>query len=76
MECYIEMYNKSNPKADFVQFYFKKKEFNFNDYVIDEDVFNEIVKSVSKRHKLSKLKRNILKRTLHFGCSPKFNYKK
>ena len=79
LECYRQLFAASTPPADFDELVenatlnqFGQKEIPFMDYEIDEDKFIEIVDSILKKSRISKWKRDIIKRTVLLGCSPKF----
>jgi hypothetical protein len=77
-DCYREMYANADPKADF-DVLVEKAETNelgqkvipFNDYLIDRDVFQEILDRHRKKIKPTYL-RKAFRIAIVLGCSPKF----
>jgi hypothetical protein len=80
LNTYKELYLQSTPSADFDELMktcSKNKlgqiEIPYNDYEIEEELFNKILVKNSKG--LSKFHKQILKTTVVLGCSPKFKNK-
>lgn len=77
MDCYREIYKKSEPPADFDELVANatideqgRKHIPFRDYYIDIDVMDELILSVAKKYKLKKYERTMLKTSVYLGCSP------
>lgn len=82
MECYIELFKHSTPSADFEQLVENadinecgQKVIDFMSYEIDEELYDSIVESMIKKHKLKGYKIQQFKNTIALGCSPKFKAK-
>jgi hypothetical protein len=80
MGIYKDAFKKAAPSADFEELMriSPKNEkgeivIPYNDYIIDEEVFEEIVDKRLKKHKITekRYKQNI-KMIVYLGCSPKF----
>jgi hypothetical protein len=76
---YSELYANSTPYADFQKLIdtaelndLGQKIIHFNDYEIDEDLYDTIVKRHLKDCKLSKWRKEAISRGILLGCSPKF----
>ena len=80
MHCYRELYANATPPASFDELLKNattygqgQKVIPYNDYEIEEDLFEKIVKDTIKIYKINK---SFLKQSFRFtimmGCSPKF----
>ena len=79
LTCYQELYANSEPKADFNELMdkasineFGQKVIDYMAYEIDENLFEEIIQGVFKKYKLNKHNKELFKRSIYLGCSPKF----
>ena len=79
MHCYRELFANATPPVSFDKLIedaelneIGQKVIPFNDYEIEESLFNEIVEDTIKIYKIKKDIRQAFKNTLLFGCSPKF----
>jgi hypothetical protein len=79
MTCYIELYKQSTPSADFQELMDNatindrgQKEIPFNDYEIEEKLFDSVIDSVIKKYKFKNWEARGLKNSILLGCSPKF----
>lgn len=77
--CYIQIYNNSEPKADFNVLLneatideFGRKVIDFNSYEIDEAIFNDIVNKIIKEYNFVGYKKKQFYNTILLGCSPRF----
>lgn len=77
MECYRELFEKSEPPADFDELVANatineqgQKVIPFNDHEIDHDLLLEIIDKHSKKLR-TKWKRQVFKSSILLGCSPK-----
>ena len=75
--CYVEIYSKSSPSADFNELLekapnnlFGQKVIDFNSYEVKETTFNEIVDNICKIYKLTKKEKEYVLRNLLFGAIP------
>ena len=82
LECYRQLFKASTPSADFDNLVenatlnqFGQKEIPFMDYEIDEDEFIQIVDSILKKSRISSWRKELIKRSVLLGCSPKFKQK-
>ena len=78
-DIYRDLYKYSTPKADFDELVEKatineygQKDIGFMNYEIPESLFNEIVEKHTKGRRLTKIKQQMIRNTILFGCSPKF----
>lgn len=78
-ECYIELFAKSTPSADFEKLVenatineIGMKEIPFMDHEISEESFKEIMQNTLKKYKIPKWKKEVINRSVLLGCSPKF----
>jgi hypothetical protein len=78
-DCYRELFANSTPQGDFDQLVENakindngQKEIPFDDYEIDEDRFQEIIKSTLAKHKVPKSLHRSFSIAIHLGCSPRF----
>ena len=80
MHCYRELYANSTPTASFDELLENattneqgQKVIPYNDYEIEEDLFDEIVEDTIKVYKIKhKILKTSFRNTMLFGCSPKF----
>ena len=79
MHCYRELYSNATPPASFDELLENattneqgQKVIPYNDYEIEEDLFEEIVKDAIKYYKIKKSIRVPFRNTILLGCSPKF----
>ena len=77
MDCYRELFEKSDPPADFDELVANatineqgQKVIPFNDHEIDHDLLLEIIDKHSKKLR-TKWKRQVFKSSILLGCSPK-----
>ena len=77
MDCYRELFAKSNPVGDFDKLLAEatinqrgEKEIPFNDYEIDDTLFREIIDKYANQI-YPKWKRMRFRNTIFLGCSPK-----
>ena len=78
-DCYRELFANSTPKGDFDHM-FENAEINemgqkvipFDDYEIEEQLFQQIIQDIIKKHKIPKYLRQRFSVTIHLGCSPRF----
>lgn len=75
--CYIEIYNKSIPSANFIDLFnnaptdfFGRKKIEFNKYEIKSTTFQEIVDKICKTYKATKAERNKVFVELYLGATP------
>lgn len=76
---YTELYAVSEPSVSW-NYLLESAELNeqglkiipYNDYLIDQEVYEEIVKRHLKESKLPKWRREAVSRGILLGCSPKF----
>ena len=78
-DCYRQLFANSNPKGDFDALVESadvnergQKEIPFNDYEIDEAIFQQIIQDTLKKHKVPKSLHRSFSIAIHLGCSPKF----
>ena len=79
MECYVELYKHSTPKADFNKL-MKDAKLNdrgqkiipFMDYEIDEKKYTEILEKTIKKYKLNSFTKRQFEVTVALGVSPTF----
>ncbi len=81
LECYQQMYEQATPKADFKQLLEDAtegshgKEIPFNDYVLDRDIQERIVRDVAKKYKFTGSETSRLSVSVMLGVSPRFTAK-
>lgn len=76
---YTELYAVSEPSVSW-NYLLESAELNeqgqkiipYNDYQIDESLYNEIVNRHLKESKLPKWRKDVISRGILLGCSPKF----
>ena len=81
-DCYRELFANSTPKGDFDKLVenatvnkMGQKEIPFDDYSIDEDLFQEIIQLTLGKHKVPKRLHKSFSIAIHLGCSPRFSKK-
>ena len=79
MDCYRELYANATPPASFDELLKNattygqgQKVIPYNDYEIEEDLFEKIVKDTIKHYKIKKYIRVPFRNTILLGCSPRF----
>ena len=79
LDCYIELYNNSEPKADFNELLknatineLGEKIIDFDNYLINENTFDEIIDNIIKKYNYKSYQKQQFKNTIYLGCSPKF----
>jgi hypothetical protein len=79
LDIYRELYKNSTPPADFDELMkteevneFGQKIIHYMDYEIDETLFEGIVKENLKGKRIPKWERDVIRRSVLMGCSPKF----
>jgi hypothetical protein len=79
IECYTELFFKSNPSADFKELMDNaeineegQKVIDFMAYEIDEELYKSIVESMIDKYKFKGIKKQQFRTTIALGCSPKF----
>jgi hypothetical protein len=79
MECYVKLFKKSTPSADFKELMDNAeinkeghKVIDFMAYEIKQDLYEEIVDSIIRKYKIKGFKKQQFKTTITLGCSPKF----
>jgi len=77
LDCYRELFAKSNPKGDFDKLMAEatinkrgEKEIPFDDYEIDDGLLREIIDKYAKQVH-PKWKRLRFRNTIFLGCSPR-----
>ena len=77
MDCYRELFEKSEPSADFDELVANatlnkrgQKVIPFDDYEIDDSLLHEIIDRYTKRLK-PKWKQTAFKSSILLGCSPR-----
>ena len=73
MNMYCEMYQKSNPPADFrklIETGEAKRDNFFRNYYLPQDQYEEIFERHCKENKLTKRERHKVAFTVHLGASP------
>lgn len=75
--CYVEIYNKSIPPADFNVLLDNapvnirgQREIKYNEYEIKEETFNEIVNRICKDYKVTKNDKKRILTSLYLGATP------
>jgi len=78
LDIYRALYKASTPSADFDQLMENsstdengRKLIPYDDYYISIDTYDEIISSMLKGKRLTKLKQQMIRNTIHLGCSPK-----
>jgi len=78
-DCYRSLFINSTPVGDFDKLVEDaivnssgQKEIPFNDYEIDESLFQNIIIDTLKNHKIPKYLHKRFSTTIHLGCSPRF----
>lgn len=78
LDCYIKLYEKSTPYADFKYLMdtakidsLGRRIINFNDYEIKDIVFEKILNIIIKKYKFNKSESSDFKIAIYLGCSPK-----
>lgn len=78
-ETYELLYKASEPSVDFNKLVKEakinkmgQKEIPYNDYLISQESFNEILDNQIKKYKLKSFNILSFKNTITLGCSPKF----
>jgi hypothetical protein len=78
-DCYRELFANSTPIGDFDKLVEEatinergQKEIPFDDYEIDEELFQQIIKDSIKKHKVPKILHQQFSVAIHLGCSPRF----
>jgi hypothetical protein len=76
---YCELYANSTPYADFQKLIdtaelndLGQKIIHFDDYEINEDLYDQIVNSHLKESRFPKWRKEAISRGILLGCSPKF----
>jgi len=79
MHCYRQLFAHSSPPADFDKLVedaelnsFGQKVIPFMDYELSEDIFNDLMEKTISDFKIPKGYRDVFKRSILLGCSPKF----
>ena len=82
LDIYRELYENSEPKADFDHLMktsplneFNQIDIPFMDYEIDQDIMDNIIEKHIKRNKISGYNAKQIKTTVYLGCSPKSKLK-
>jgi len=77
LDCFRELYKKSTPSGDFdllmenATFNERgEKEIPMNDYIIDRELFKEIVDKYKKKIKGPEYRKNAFSTTVYLGGSP------
>jgi len=78
-ECYRRLFKAATPSADFDELIsqasvnnFGQKEIPFLDYVLERETHCQIVESILKEYKIPKILREVFRRSILLGCSPKW----
>ena len=78
MDIYRALYKASTPSADFDELMENaalddsgRKLIPYDDYLISIDTYDEIISSILKDKRLTKLNKAAIKSAIHLGCSPK-----
>jgi hypothetical protein len=78
VNCLVEVYYNAIPKADFIKLMDDaeiepdgRKKIPFDDYVIDDSVFKDIVEKHIKQSKIPKYLRESFRFSLYLGPSPR-----
>jgi len=77
-DTYVELYNNSEPKADFDELVANatindrgEKVIPFDDYSISKESMELIIQSFIKRYKINKYMAGQYSMCMYLGCSPK-----
>lgn len=76
-DFYRRCYKAATPSADFDELVANaeviqgRKHIKYNDYLLEEDVFNKIIEDIFKEYKISKYERKAFSFEFHLGCAPK-----
>ena len=73
VEVYNLMYSESTPSANFDKLWESGKTNEpdwFMKYYLPIERQVEIIDSILKKHRCSKIERNLISSTIHLGCSP------
>lgn len=78
-ECYVRLYARSNPPADFNKLLSEapsnewgQKEIDYMAYEISEEEMAEIVDDVANEYGLKEWKSKTFRNSIYLGCSPTF----
>ena len=78
-DCYRELFANSTPHGDFDKLVesaelneMGQKVIPFDDYEIDEDLFQKIIAESIKKHKVPRHLHQQFSVAIHLGCSPRF----
>lgn len=78
-ECYVRLYAKSNPPADFNKLMdegetneWGQKVIDFMAYEIEEGVMASTVEDVAQEYGIKGYKMNTFRNSIYLGCSPTF----
>ena len=78
LDCYIKLYKNAEPSADFEDLVKNatinergQKEIDFNAYLIDEVVMENIILKTTRIHKLKSWEVMKFRNTILLGCSPR-----
>jgi hypothetical protein len=79
MNIYYELYAAATPSIDF-ELLIEKSPRNekgqiiipYDDYEIEESIYNEIIKNIINATKLTKYQKDAIIRSIYLGCSPRF----
>mgnify|MGYP007117398910 CR=1 FL=1 len=78
-DIYQLLFQASTPPADFKQLLENatvndkgQKEIPFMDHELEQDKFHDIMETRLKKSRLPKYKKELIKRTVLLGCSPKY----
>jgi hypothetical protein len=81
-DCYRELFAGATPYGDFDKLVEVatlnergQKEIPFDNYEIDEDLFQQIITETLKKHKVPKSLHRSFSIAIHLGCSPRFTRK-
>jgi hypothetical protein len=69
---YREQYRQSEPVGNFDELILGEDKDFFKKYFIDDKLFDEIIKTETKKYKLSKYEKELISRTIYLGVSPMF----
>jgi len=79
-ECYRRLYKEATPSADFDKLYNEaeindigQRVINFQDYVLNMDRQDEIIKAVMSEFKIPKRHQSDFLFAIALGCSPKYD---
>jgi hypothetical protein len=77
INCLVDVYQNAIPKANFIELMDNaeigpsgEKKINYNDYIIDDDLFKEIVEKHIKLSKIPRYLRQSFRFSLYLGPSP------